>query len=43
MGSSGDAAREGDPSPAKAGLWEDFVDIFYAPSSGSFLSLRRKS
>ncbi|HEX9606029.1 MAG TPA: YIP1 family protein [Gemmatimonadaceae bacterium] len=33
MGSNGDAAREGDPSPAKAGLWEDFVDIFYAPSS----------
>jgi len=33
MGSNGDAAREGDPSSAKAGLWEDFVDIFYAPSS----------
>jgi hypothetical protein len=33
MGSNGDAAREVDPSPAKAGLWEDFVDIFYAPSS----------
>ena len=33
MGSNGDAVREGDPSPAKAGLWEDFVDIFYAPSS----------
>jgi hypothetical protein len=33
MGSSGDAVKEVDPSPAKAGLWEDFVDIFYAPSS----------
>src|ERR1700694_1343829 len=33
MGSNADAAREGDPSPAKAGLWEDFVDSFYAPSS----------
>src|ERR1700693_3118762 len=33
MGSNGDAAREGDPSPVKAGLWEDFVDIFYTPSS----------
>jgi hypothetical protein len=33
MGSNADAAREVDPSPAKAGLWEDFVDIFYAPSS----------
>jgi hypothetical protein len=22
-----------DPTPTKAGLWEDFVDIFYAPSS----------
>jgi hypothetical protein len=33
MGSNADAAREVDPSPEKAGLWEDFVDIFYAPSS----------
>lgn len=33
MGSNADAAREVDPSPAKAGLWEDFVDIFYTPSS----------
>jgi Yip1 domain len=33
MGSNADAAKEVDPSPAKAGLWEDFVDIFYAPSS----------
>ncbi|HXN76569.1 MAG TPA: YIP1 family protein [Gemmatimonadaceae bacterium] len=33
MGSNADAAREVDPAPAKAGLWEDFVDIFYTPSS----------
>jgi len=33
MGSNGDAVKEVDVSPAKAGLWEDFVDIFYAPSS----------
>src|SRR6266478_5025804 len=33
MGSNADAGGEVDPSPAKAGLWEDFVDIFYAPSS----------
>ena len=33
MGSNGDAVKEVDPSPVKAGLWEDFVDIFYAPSS----------
>jgi hypothetical protein len=33
MGSNADAAKEVDPAPAKAGLWEDFVDIFYAPSS----------
>jgi hypothetical protein len=33
MGSNADAVKEADPSPAKAGLWEDFVDIFYAPSS----------
>jgi hypothetical protein len=25
--------REGEPAPTKASLWEDFVDIFYAPSS----------
>ena len=29
--SDAEAARE--PAPAKVGLWEDFVDIFYAPSS----------
>jgi hypothetical protein len=30
MGSDAGAAE---PAPSKAGLWEDFVDIFYAPSS----------
>src|SRR5436309_195360 len=33
MGSNTDAVKEVDPAPSKAGLWEDFVDIFYAPSS----------
>lgn len=33
MGTNADGVKEVDPSPAKAGLWEDFVDIFYAPSS----------
>jgi len=33
MGSNADAVRDIDPAPAKAGLWEDFVDIFYTPSS----------
>jgi hypothetical protein len=33
MGSDADAVKDVDPAPAKAGLWEDFVDIFYAPSS----------
>jgi hypothetical protein len=33
MGSNADAVPEVDPAPSKAGLWEDFVDIFYAPSS----------
>ena len=33
MGSNADSVKEVDPAPAKAGLWEDFVDIFYAPSS----------
>lgn len=32
MSSNGDAL-ELEPVPAKASLWEDFVDIFYAPSS----------
>jgi hypothetical protein len=33
MGSNAEGVKEADPAPAKAGLWEDFVDIFYAPSS----------
>jgi hypothetical protein len=33
MGSNADSVNEVDPVPAKAGLWEDFVDIFYTPSS----------
>src|SRR2546429_3167920 len=33
MGSNADAVREVEPTPSKASLWEDFVDIFYAPSS----------
>jgi len=33
MGNGADAVKEIDPSPAKVGLWEDFVDIFYTPSS----------
>src|SRR5438874_7092639 len=33
MGSDADAVREVEPAPSKASLWEDFVDIFYAPSS----------
>src|SRR5207237_10836470 len=33
MGSDADAVREAEPAPSKASLWEDFVDIFYAPSS----------
>jgi len=33
MGSDTGAVRDVEPAPAKVGLWEDFVDIFYAPSS----------
>ena len=33
MGSDAGAIKEVEPAPSKAGLWEDFVDIFYAPSS----------
>ena len=33
MSSDAGVVRETDPAPGKAGLWEDFVDIFYAPSS----------
>jgi Yip1-like protein len=32
MGSNAEAVKDVEP-PTKAGLWEDFVDIFYAPSS----------
>ena len=33
MGSNAEAVRDVEPAPTKVGLWEDFVDIFYAPSS----------
>src|SRR5687767_2308165 len=33
MANDAGAIRDGEPAPEKAGLWEDFVDIFYAPSS----------
>lgn len=33
MTSGADAAREPSPGTDKVSLWEDFVDIFYAPSS----------
>src|SRR5437868_7531407 len=33
MGNNAAAVREVEPAPSKASLWEDFVDIFYAPSS----------
>jgi hypothetical protein len=33
MESDAELAKEVNPAPAKAGLWEDFVDIFYAPST----------
>jgi hypothetical protein len=33
MGSNAEEIRTAEPAPSKAGLWEDFVDIFYAPSS----------
>jgi hypothetical protein len=33
MASDAEAARDVEPAPSKVGLWEDFVDIFYAPSS----------
>jgi hypothetical protein len=33
MGTNAEAVKEGEPAPTKASLWEDFVDIFYAPSS----------
>jgi hypothetical protein len=33
MGSDAGAARDAEPVSSKPSLWEDFVDIFYAPSS----------
>ena len=33
MASDAGVGRDGEPAPEKSGLWEDFVDIFYAPSS----------
>ena len=33
MGSDTGAVKDVNPESGKAGLWEDFVDIFYAPSS----------
>jgi len=33
MGNDAGAVRDVDPESGKAGLWEDFVDIFYTPSS----------
>src|SRR3954470_9262174 len=33
MGTDAEAVKELEPAPGKASLWEDFVDIFYAPSS----------
>src|SRR6476659_3692268 len=33
MGTNAETVREGEPVPSKTSLWEDFVDIFYTPSS----------
>ena len=33
MGTNTDTLQTTEPAPTKASLWEDFVDIFYAPSS----------
>lgn len=33
MGNGADAVNDVNPAPSNVGLWEDFVDIFYAPSS----------
>ena len=33
MSTDAGAMRDVEPTPGKAGLWEDFVDIFYAPST----------
>jgi Yip1-like protein len=33
MGTNADAVKDVEPAPSKTSLWEDFVDIFYAPSA----------
>jgi hypothetical protein len=33
MGTNAETVKDVEPAPSKASLWEDFVDIFYAPSS----------
>lgn len=33
MGNGADTVNDVNPAPSNVGLWEDFVDIFYAPSS----------
>jgi hypothetical protein len=33
MGTNAETVGGGEPAPSKTSLWEDFVDIFYAPSS----------
>ena len=33
MGTNAEALQSSEPAPTKASLWEDFVDIFYTPSS----------
>jgi Yip1-like protein len=33
MGNDAGAVRDAEPAPEKVGLWEDFVDVFYVPSS----------
>ena len=33
MGTNGESVQGAEPSPEKAGLWEDFVDILYNPSA----------
>src|SRR4030095_8651697 len=33
MGNGAGVVRDEDPAKEEAGLWEDFVDIFYTPST----------
>src|SRR4051812_46587607 len=33
MGTNAETVQSAEPAPTKASLWEDFVDIFYTPSS----------